>query len=90
MGPEFDISSRYATMFTIVYVTLIFGIGMPILYPLAIFNLSVIYLVERYVLAYHYRVPPTMDDRMVKNAMKILSFTPMLFLANAYWMLTNQ
>ena len=90
MGPQFDISARYATIFTIVYVTLIFGIGMPILYPIAIFNLSVIYCVERFVIAYHYRVPPTMDDRLVKNAMRILSFTPMLFLVNAFWMLSNQ
>jgi hypothetical protein len=77
-------------VFTIVYVTLLFGIGMPILYPIAILNLSVIYLVERYVLAYYYRVPPTMDDRLVKNAMETLRFAPLVFLMNAFWMLTNQ
>ena len=77
-------------MFTIVYVTLLFGIGMPILYPIAAFNLSVVYLVERYVLAYFYRVPPTMDDRLVNKAMEILKFAPLLFLANSFWMLTNR
>jgi hypothetical protein len=90
VGPQFDISARYATVFTIVYVTLLFGIGMPVLFPIAAWNLIVIYLVERYVLAYFYRVPPTMDDRLVKNAMETLKFAPLLFLANSFWMLTNR
>jgi len=31
-----------------------------------------------------------MDDRMAKNAMQLLSYTPLLFLINGYWMLSNR
>jgi hypothetical protein len=31
-----------------------------------------------------------MDDRMTVNAMTLLSYTPILFLFNGYWMLSNR
>ena len=31
-----------------------------------------------------------MDDRMTKNAMELLSYTPLIFLLNSYWMLSNR
>jgi len=31
-----------------------------------------------------------MDDKMTVNAMWLLSFTPILFLFNGYWMLSNR
>ena len=31
-----------------------------------------------------------MDDKMTVNAMKLLSYTPILFLFNGYWMLSNR
>lgn len=31
-----------------------------------------------------------MDDKMTTNAMWLLSFTPILFLFNGYWMLSNR
>jgi hypothetical protein len=31
-----------------------------------------------------------MDDRMTTNAMQLLSFTPLLFMLNGYWMLSNR
>ena len=31
-----------------------------------------------------------MDDKMTKNAMNLLSWTPFIFLLNGYWMLSNR
>ena len=31
-----------------------------------------------------------MDDRMAKNAMVLLSYCPLIFLINGYWMLSNR
>lgn len=31
-----------------------------------------------------------MDDKMTVNTMKLLSYTPILFLFNGYWMLSNR
>ena len=31
-----------------------------------------------------------MDDKMAKNALRLLSYAPPLFLLNSYWMLSNR
>ena len=31
-----------------------------------------------------------MDEKMAKNALELLSYTPSLFLLNSYWMLSNR
>ena len=31
-----------------------------------------------------------MDDKMTVNAMRLLSYTPIMFLFNGYWMLSNR
>ena len=69
---------------------LIFGIAMPVLFPLAILNLSVIYLVERFVIARFYRLPPIMDDKLVKKALEVLRFAPIMMLMNGFWILSNR
>jgi len=35
-------------------------------------------------------MPPALDDRMTKNAINMLSLSPILLLANGYWMLSNK
>ena len=42
-----------------------YGVGMPILFPIAAVSYFVFWLVERYQVAYTYPMPPAMDDRMV-------------------------
>lgn len=67
-----------------------YGVGMPILFPIAAVSYFVFWLVERYQVAYTYPMPPAMDDRMVQNALSILSYAPILLLINGYWMLSNK
>jgi len=31
-----------------------------------------------------------MDDKMTENAIRLLSYTPIIFLINSYWMLSNR
>jgi len=81
---------KYSAMFNVVFVTMLYGVGIPMLFPIAIFNLIIQWLVERYAMAYSYPKPPSLDDRLTKNANSILKWCPMMFLFNGYWMLNNQ
>ena len=72
------------------FVTMLYGIGLPILFPIAILSLFVFWATERWQMAYCYQLPPSMDDRMTQNAMNLLSYTPILFLLNGFWMLGNR
>ena len=46
-GPEYVIHYKYSFIMNIVFVTFMFGAGMPILFPIALLSFIVLYLVER-------------------------------------------
>lgn len=54
-GGEYYMHFKYAGILNIVYVTLMYGFGMPILYPIAVYALVVLYLSEKAMLYYSYR-----------------------------------
>ena len=68
-GPEFVMHVRYSSVLNVTFVTMLYGPGLPILFPIAAFSYFTYYCSERYALAYIYQMPPAMDDMMTKNAL---------------------
>jgi len=66
-----------------------YGMGIPILFPVACVTYFVFWHLERLGIAYTYRIPPALDDKMTINALNMLTFAPVLFMCNGYWMLSN-
>lgn len=89
-GPGYIIHFKYSGVLNIVFVTMFYGIGMPVLFPIALFSLIFIWFCERYEIAYNYQLPPSLDDKLTKNAVKLLRWAPVLLLLNAYWMISNK
>lgn len=89
-GPDFIIHFRYAAVLNVTYVTMLYGPGLPILFPIAALSYFIYYSVERYGLAYTYEMPPAMDDMMTRNALNLLAYSPLLLLLNGYWMFSNR
>ena len=81
---------KFSNILNITFVTMLYGLGLPILFPIALVSYIIFWMTERYQVAYFYQLPPAMDDNMTKNAMRLLSWTPPLFLLNSYWMLSNR
>jgi hypothetical protein len=54
-GPEFMIHFRYSAILNTCFVTLMYGVGMPYLFPISLINFCVLYLMERYCVTYYYR-----------------------------------
>lgn len=50
----------------IVYVTMMYGVGLPILFPIAVISLMVIYFLDVICLFYVYRQPPKYDSSLHK------------------------
>ena len=69
-GPDMPIHYRYASILNIIFVTFTFGIALPILFPITLFYLMNIYVVERICLAYYFKQPPLYDDRLSKSSYK--------------------
>jgi len=72
------------------YVTMMYGLGMPILFPIAALNYFVFWSTERYQMAFTYQMPPALDDALTKNTLELLSYSPLLFLFNGLWMISNR
>ena len=89
-GPDYIIHYKYSGILNVTFVTMMYGLGLPMLFPIAFLSFFIIYATERYQLAYTYQLPPAMDNKMTQNAMGLLSYTPLLFLLNGYWMLANR
>lgn len=54
-GQEYFIYVKFASLLTVVFVTMMYGLAIPILFPIAVFHFISFYLCERIMLAYLYR-----------------------------------
>jgi len=88
-GADYVIHFKYAGVLNIVYITMMYGVGMPILFPIGAFNFFNQWMVERLIVAYQVRLPPALDDKLTKNCIQMLYWSPILLLFNGYWMLSN-
>jgi len=69
---------------------MMYGVGLPILFPIAALSYFIFYVVERYQVAYTYKMPPMLDDSLTLNAISWLRLAPILFLINGLWMIGNK
>jgi hypothetical protein len=68
---------------------MMYGVGLPILFPVAAFSFLTLYFVEKTMVYYSYRQPPAYDEKLNENVLRILTYAPLPFLAFGYWMLSN-
>ncbi len=73
----------------IVFVTFMYGVGLPVLFPVALISLLVLYLVEKAMLYYSYRQPPMYDEKLNSAVLQTLYYPPLFMLAFGYWQLSN-
>jgi len=88
-GPIYYMHYKYSSIMTTTFITFIYGFGMPILFPIAGLSFLVLYLVEKLLLFYGYRLPPMYDERLSQDVLNKLQFAPVLYLVFGYWMASN-
>ena len=54
-GPEYLIHFRYSAILNTVFVTLMYGTALPMLFPIALFTFAVLYVIEKYMVYYVYK-----------------------------------
>ena len=52
MGPEHKVDEKFAVILNVTFVTMTYGVGLPILFPIATLTLFILYATERYQVAY--------------------------------------
>jgi len=81
---------KYAGLLNIIFVTMTYGFGIPILFPIAAGTIFVLYCIEKTMLYYSYRLPPMYDQRLSESVLKKLYYAPIFFLGFGYWMASNK
>lgn len=89
-GADYVIHFKYSGVLNIVYITMMYGMGMPILFVLAAFNFFNQWVCERIIVAYQVKLPPALDDKLTINCINMLKWAPLLLLFNGYWMISNR
>ena len=76
-------------MLLLTWVSFLFGPGLPILFPIALFGMIVLYITNRIALAYYSRRPPGYDNKMNQTAIGFLGFAPILYAGVGTWVYSN-
>lgn len=90
LGPEFNISARYASILTTIFVTLMFSSGMPLLYACAFLFLFVTYWVDKILLFRYYQYPPNIDLFLDTYCNIVILFGMVIHFAFGIWMYGNE
>jgi len=89
-GPEFLLSYRLSAMLLQVSVALLYGVAVPVLYPIVFINLLIQNVIDRILLCYFYREPPHHDEKSTLFALQILKTIGVLSLFHHFWILSNR
>lgn len=71
-GPTYLMHFKYSTVLNVSFVTFMYGFGIPLLFPIAVLALTILYCVEVSCLFYCYRMPPMYDEQLGRKVLKIL------------------
>ena len=88
-GEQFDFAEKYSSIIMVAFVTMMYGIGMPILFPVGAFGFIMMYMVHKSKLFWAHQRPPMFDDELNNYVLNTLTYAPILMLGFGFWMLTN-
>lgn len=90
VGPVYYMHFKYSAFLNICFVTMMFGFGIPLLFPVATLGFAILYVVENLMLYYSYQQPPLYDEKLDTSVLNFLKFAPLGFLAFGYWMVSSK
>lgn len=67
-----------------------YGLFIPILFPITLLGIFSMYMSETLLLAYWTRKPPSYDERMTQRVFELLEYPPIFMFSFGYWALGNR
>lgn len=90
VGPVFDPTDHTAQLLTLLFFTMTYGPGLPLLMPLCCFAFILYFRVDKVLLCRYYQKPPQVGDAAIRNVLTILPYAALVRLGFAIWMFGNQ
>ena len=88
-GPEYALHSAYASVILMVFMTFIYGLFLPIMFPLCCLGIYITLSVEPAMLSYIYKKPANYGDKMDIRAVQLLKLAPIAMFSFGYWAFSN-
>jgi len=83
------IHQKFSETLNVLYVAFTYGLGIPILFPIACVAFIMYWFSERFMIARYYPLPPAMTNDLMKSFIAFAEGAPVLLLINGYWMISN-
>ena len=90
MGYDFLIHVKYTTVMNITYTAMMYGMFIPMIFPLAAIAIYNQKLCERILVATYYKLPPKLGDKMTRDVLHLMKYAPFFLLFNTFWIMDNQ
>lgn len=88
-GPDPGMDIKYASMLTVIYVVMLYGSGIPILYLIAAFYFLVTYWVDKQLVLNHYRKAEMYDENLAIQTLSWYKYAILLHLIGGILMYSN-
>lgn len=88
-GPENALHFKYSSILVQVYIALMFGFVIPVLFLTTLLGIINMYIYERIVFAYYTRRPPRYDARLARSILSLMTPAPFFMFGVGYWAMTN-
>lgn len=89
-GEKFDIEKSYARMVAIIFMSLTYSTGMPILYPILFLYLMLTFLTKKFMILFYYKRQKKVKDEIAKASIIIIYFGLILHIIVGIFTMTNK
>ena len=85
LGPEFELSSRYANVLSILFVCYMYSTGMPLLLIIAALFFGLTYFIDKFLFINLYRTPPKYTTDINKLSTTLIKYALLVHVVMALW-----
>eukprot|EP00347_Sterkiella_histriomuscorum_P007945 403346963 len=89
-GPDYMMHFKYSAMLNMTFVTFMYGLALPLLFPIACSYFIIHYTVERLCLTYYFKKPPMFDEKLNKSVLNTMKWAPVFMMLFSYWVMGNK
>jgi hypothetical protein len=84
-----QVYEKYPRLLLLVFMSAIYGFGMPIIHVLNLISLLLGYILDKMLVAWYFRKTPLYDDTMNLNLVYFMKWAGAIHIGVGYWMLSN-
>ena len=89
-GAKISLYSKYSQLLKIMFISSMYGFGMPLLPLLMLLFWIISYVFEKYFIAFYYRKLPMYDEALNLVCIFFGKWSAFLYISFGYWLISNQ